>query len=186
VDGAPTIVAEQKDFRTRLDGRVDRAMPRALHPYREQVLFLVIGGWNTVFGYLVFAGLYWALNDSLPVTVVLVFSWVIAVANAYVCYRYLVFRSRGRMHREIPRFFLVYGVTLVANIIVLPLALRTLSLNAYVVQGLFTLAVVLVSYFGHRWFSFREGRGAAGSAGGAPNASDTPAAPQADSRDPED
>jgi putative flippase GtrA len=130
----------------------------------------VAGGWNTVFGYLVFVGLYWALHRSLPTAVILVVSWIVAVTNAYVCYRYLVFRSRGRMHREIPRFFLVYGVALAANLIVLPVALRTLPLNVYVVQGLFTVAVVVVSYFGHRWFSFREGRAAAaGSTPAAPN-----------------
>jgi putative flippase GtrA len=167
------------DFRGRLDAAVDRVLPSRFHPYREQILYLLIGGWNTVFGYLVFAGLYWALNGSLPVTVILIISWVIAVTNAYVCYRYLVFRSRGRMHHEIPRFLLVYAVILAANLLVLPLALRVVSLNAYVVQGIYTLAVVIVSYVGHRVFSFREGRalaradGSAGSSGEAPNASQT-------------
>lgn len=160
----------QGDLRTRLDRSVDGVLPRALHRYREQVLYLVAGGWNTVFGYLVFVGLYWALHRSLPTAVILIMSWVVAVTNAYMWYRYLVFRSRGRMHREIPRFFLVYGVTLAANLIVLPVALRTLPLNVYVVQGLFMLVVMVVSYFGHRWFSFREGRAAAaGSAAAAPN-----------------
>ncbi len=178
--GAPaSLETSGNGFRGRLDAAVDRILPSRLHPYREQILYLLIGGWNTVFGYLVFAGFYWALNGSLPVTVILIISWVIAVANAYFCYRYLVFRSRGRMHHEIPRFLLVYAVILAANLLVLPLALRVFPLNAYVVQAIYTLAVVIVSYVGHRVFSFREGRalaradGLAGSSAEAPNASQT-------------
>ena len=90
---------------------------------------------------------------------ILVISYVISIANAYICYRYIVFRSRGSVLRELPRFTSVYLVALAANLVVLPLALRWLPLSAYVVQALFTLAVVLLSYVGHRYFSFGGGRG---------------------------
>lgn len=145
-----------------LEERVDGLVPRKLHPYREQVLYLAVGGWNTLFGYLCFAGLYYWLQGVLPVAVILVFSYAVSIVNAYVCYRYLVFRSRGSVLREIPRFTSVYLVALAANLVVLPLALRTLPLNAYVVQALFTVAVVVLSYLGHRFFSFRHRQGNAG------------------------
>ena len=66
---------------------------------------------------------------------------MLSIANAYVCYRYVVFRSHGeRAGARCPRFSSVYLVALAANLIVLPLALRTLPFNAYVVQALFTMA----------------------------------------------
>jgi len=125
--------------------------------YREPIAFLLVGGWNTVFGYAVFALLYYLLKGHVHVDVILVLSYAISIANAYVGYRYVVFRSTGSMKRELPRFMSVYGVTLLANLIVLPLALRVLPWNAYVVQGLFTFVIVALSYFGHKYFSFREG-----------------------------
>jgi len=153
-----TLFAEapQKDLRARLDGVVDKVMPRCLRRYREQIMYLLIGGWNTLFGYAVFALMYWAWQDRLPATVILILSYVVAVTNNYICYRYLVFRSRGRMHHEMGRFLVIYGVTLAGNLIVLPLALRTLPLNAYVIQALYNVVVVVASYLGNRLWAFRE------------------------------
>jgi hypothetical protein len=40
----------------------------------------------------------------------------------------------------------------------LPILVRTLPYNLYAIQALFTAAVVLLSYLGHKYFSFRGGR----------------------------
>ena len=79
--------------------------------------------------------------------------------NAYVGYRYVVFRSRGRILTELPRFSLVYLATLVANILILPIALQVMPFSIYVVEAVFTLAVVISSYLGHKYFSFRRRAG---------------------------
>jgi putative flippase GtrA len=125
--------------------------------YREPLAYLLVGAWNTLFGYAVFALLYYLLAAHLHVDLILVVSYLISIANAYVGYRYIVFRSTGNMARELPRFTTVYLVTLAANLVVLPLALHRLPWNAYVVQGLFTVVIVLLSYLGHKYFSFRGG-----------------------------
>ena len=126
--------------------------------HREQVLYLVIGGWNTLFGYLVWATLQFLLGDYLPYFVVIIISWPIAVLNAYLGYRYIVFRSHGPVRRELPRFSLVYLVTLVANLAVLPVALKVLPFNIYVEQALFAVVVIVCSYLTHKYYSFRGGR----------------------------
>ena len=54
--------------------------------------------------------LQYLLGDHLHYLVVVVLSWPIAVLNAYLGYRYVVFRSRGPVLRELPRFSLVYLV----------------------------------------------------------------------------
>ena len=135
----------------------DRLIPRRFQRYREQILYLAVGGWNTLFGYLNFVVLYYFLQARLSVMLILVISYAISIANAYICYRYIVFRSRGSVMREMPRFTSVYLVALAANLVILPLALRWLPFSAYVVQALFTMVVVLLSYLGHKHFSFRGG-----------------------------
>ena len=104
-----------------------------------------------------FALLYYLLWAHLYVDLILVLSYALSIANAYIGYRFVVFRSTGSLRRELPRFTAVYLVTLAANLIVLPVALRLLPWNAYVVQGLFTFVIVALSYLGHKHFSFRPG-----------------------------
>src|SRR5664280_1604456 len=130
---------------------------------REQLLYLAVGGWNTVFGYGVWALLQSLLGSHLHYLVVIVLSWPFAVLNAYLGYRYIVFRSRGPVLRELPRFSLVYLATLLVNLALLPIALRVLPFNIYVIQAIFTGIVVVCSYLGHKYYSFRGGhRGRSG------------------------
>ncbi len=128
---------------------------RALSGQHVLTRFVLVGVWNTAFGYGEWALLQFLLGDRLHYLVILVLAWPIAVANAYICSRRLVFRSTGSVLRELPRFSLVYVVTLIASLAALPLLLRTLPFNIYVIQAGYTLAVVALSFLAHRFFSFR-------------------------------
>ena len=154
----PTASATSNRFERRLDGLRDHpALGPSVRFYfrrREQLLYLVVGGWNTVFGYGVWALMQYLLGDYLPYLVVVLLAWPIAVLNAYLCYRVIVFRSHGPVLRELPRFSLVYLVTLVVNLALLPVALSVLPFNIYVVQALLTVVVVVCSYLAHKHYSF--------------------------------
>jgi len=143
-------------YRGWVEHAADRLIPGRWRRYREQLLYLAVGGWNTLFGYLVFVVLYAVGHGAVSDVAMIVVSWVISIANAYLGYRYVVFRSHGRVISELPRFSLVYLVSMAVNLVVLPLAVRTLPVNPYVVQGAFTVCVVVASYAGHRYFSFRR------------------------------
>jgi putative flippase GtrA len=121
---------------------------------REQLLYLMVGGWNTLFGYAIWALMEYLLHDYLHYLVILVLSWPIAVLNAYVCYRHFVFRSTGTIWKELPRFSLVYVATLAAGLLALPFLLHTLPYNIYVIQAGYTAVVVVLSYLSHKYFSF--------------------------------
>jgi len=151
-------------------GRLDRlwgyleGIPRLQRPLaflvrrREQVLYLFVGGWNTLFGYLIWALLQYLLHDYIYYLGILVIAWFPSVLNAYLCYRWFVFRSKGSVWRELPRFSLVYVFTLCIGLVGLPILLRVLPFNIYVTQGLFTAAMVILSYLAHRYFSFGKNR----------------------------
>ena len=85
---------------------------------------------------------------------ILVLAWPLAVLNAYLCYRHFVFHSTGSMRRELPRFSLVYLATLIGSLIALPFLLKTLGLSIYLTQAGYTVAVVVLSYLAHKFFSF--------------------------------
>jgi len=165
----PTASGTSNRFERHLDGLRDHpTLGRPVRFYfrrREQLLYLVVGGWNTVFGYGAWALMQYLLGGYLHYLVVILLAWPIAVLNAYLGYRYIVFRSRGPVLTELPRFSLVYAATLVVNLALLPVALAVLPFNIYVIQALFTGVVVVCSYLGHKYFSFRGGhRGPSGDA----------------------
>jgi putative flippase GtrA len=159
----PAAPATSNRLERHLDGLRDhRALGRPVRFYfrrREQLLYLMVGGWNTVFGYAAWALLQYVLGDHLHYLVIVVLSWPIAVLNAYLGYRYVVFRSRGSVSRELPRFSLVYLITLLVNLALLPVALRVLPFNIYVIQAGFAMVVVVCSYLGHKYYSFGGGPG---------------------------
>ena len=125
---------------------------------REQVLYLLVGGWNTVFGYGIWALLQFLLGDRLHYLAIVLIGWAIAVLGAYALYRTVVFRSHGPILRELPRFALVYVAMLGANLSLLPLLLRILPLNIYATQAVLMGFLAFCSYLGHKYFSFRAQR----------------------------
>jgi putative flippase GtrA len=139
----------------RLEGIPRMQKPAALlSRRREQVMYLIIGGWNTLFGYLVWAVLQYLLHDYLYYLIILVIAWFPSVANAYFGYRWFVFRSKRSILRELPRFSLVYVGTLITGLIALPILLHVLPFSIYVTQAMFTAVMVIVSYLSHKYFSF--------------------------------
>ncbi len=81
---------------------------------RQPVMFLMVGAYNTVFGLAVFALLY-VLLPTLHYLGVLFISVVLSTANAFVAYRVLVFKVKGRVGLDLVRFLAVYAVTLGLN-----------------------------------------------------------------------
>ena len=134
----------------------DRLVPRPLQGHREQVLYLVVGGWNTLAGYGAFAILYYLLESQPSYAVIIFASYAFAITNAYLGYRYIAFRSHANVLREFPRFSAVYVATMIVNLAFFPLALQVLPMGAYAVQALFTAGVVVASYLAHKHFSFRH------------------------------
>lgn len=153
--------------------------------HRQKIAYLFAGGWNTLFGYLCFAFLWTMLGPTFTATAqayidaasaagtlpswvpsattlatwaVLIINFFPGTANAYVTYKYFVFRTKGGVLRELPRFSVVYVVTLLANMFALPALIHAFDLNPYVAQAIFTVAVVITSYLGHRYFSFSRPR----------------------------
>ena len=123
--------------------------------HREKLLYLVVGAWNTLFGYALFSLLYYLLQDSVFPSVILAVVYAINSVNGFLGYRYVVFGSRGHPAAEYLRFQAVYLPLLVVNMVVLPLALAYTSLNAYAVQALFVVVTVVGGYLGNKHFAFR-------------------------------
>ncbi len=129
-------------------------MKQFISRHEEKVRYLVVGGWNTAFGYLLFIALYTLLHATVNYLAILIVSYVVSITNAYICYKFLVFRTKGNYLREYLRFYLVYGLAFLINLALLPVFVELLGINPVISQGVIVIFTVIISYVAHKNFSF--------------------------------
>jgi putative flippase GtrA len=131
-----------------------RFSPRALRALlaREEIRFLLVGGVNTVVGYGLFA-LFLLVTGYLAS---LYLSYACAIVLAFVLHRRFTFRVRGNVAVDFIRFVGVYVVSLAINTVVLPLLVEVAGLHPLVAQGVALVITTVISYVGHKLFSFRR------------------------------
>lgn len=129
---------------------------RLTAPQIQFLRYLLVGGWNTVFGMAVYAGLYHWLGSRVHYLALLVPSNILAVTNAYVCYRLLVFKTKGNILREYFRCYVVYGGMMFLGAALLFLLVDWLGVPPAVANCICVALTTVASYFGHRTFSFRQ------------------------------
>ena len=126
----------------------------------ERVRFIIIGGVNTVVGYAIFAVLQITVGHVIGYLGSLYASYVLGVTLAFVLHRRFTFRTQGTGNTLIDflRFASVYIVSLAINTLVLPLLVELGGLEPLVAQAITVVVTTLVSYFGHKYFSFRRAK----------------------------
>lgn len=119
-------------------------------------MYLVVGGWNMLFAYGCFSLLYYFAHDYLPSSVILAIAYLVSSLMGFFTMRHLVFTPVGRPLVEYVRYQTVYLPLMAVNLVVLPLALKYSTLNAYVIQAMFAAFAVVASYLGNKYFTFRR------------------------------
>lgn len=117
--------------------------------------FLIVGGWNFVFGYGAFAGLYWLFNGIWTDWLIATVAAILGITMSYLTHRFITYRSHGCWWKEYFRFYVVYGGQTLLNIFLIWLLVTRLRYNAYLVQLVITLALTIASYWAHKLYSFK-------------------------------
>lgn len=81
---------------------------------------------------------------------------VVGVINSYLWNRFFTFKSKNKALGEIVRFSLVYLASYCVSMILLYLLVGYLGMSAYLAGFLNIIAITLISWFGHKYFSFKE------------------------------
>jgi putative flippase GtrA len=124
--------------------------------FPEQIRFLIVGGLNTFVGFGTFALFQFLSNGALHEVIVLLLAHTAASNSAFILQRKVVFRVSGRVLLDYIRFQSVYVVPLGINAIALPVLVRVGDVNVYLAQFLLTVVSALISYVGHKYFSFKR------------------------------
>lgn len=122
----------------------------------EKLRFLVVGGFNTAMGFGIFSLLQFVAGDVLSEVGVLLVSHMIASTVAFILHRRVTFKVEGHLLKDYLRFQTVFIVPIGINLVVLPFLVRVMGVNVYLAQAVISVVTVTVSYFGHKYFSFRR------------------------------
>jgi putative flippase GtrA len=106
-------------------------------------------------GFLCFAG-FLAIVGQERYLVALACAHVVGVLFAFVMYRFVVFRVRGHLLADLWRFETVYLLALAVNFVLLPLLVEIAHLPVLVAQALIVLVTSVMSWVGHKNYSFRR------------------------------
>ena len=129
------------------------------------IRYLLVGSFNTLFGYGLFALLNWLLQGlgSYSYLLAAVLGNIIAITVAFLGYKWFVFRTRGHYLREWIRCVGVYGSTMVIGLaglwILVPILRHHLAkpvFAPYLAGALMTGVGVVISFLGHKNISFRR------------------------------
>lgn len=122
----------------------------------QRVAFLLVGATNTAVGAVWFIVFQALIQDRFGYMAVLACAHVAAVLCAFVLYRRFVFRVRGHVLRDLGRFEVINLGALAINAALLPVLVEVAHLPVLASQLIIAAGTVLLSFFGHRDFSFRR------------------------------
>ena len=126
--------------------------------------YILVGIWNTAFGYGTFAVLTALLAPMVPHSYILaaVISSLLNITVAFLGYKWFVFKTNGNYLREWARCVAVYSGAIIISTALLPIFVflirhvsRFYTAAPYLAGAFLTGCNVIYSFLGHRRFSFR-------------------------------
>lgn len=138
---------------------------RSHRSFWQLARYLLVGGFNTLFGYALFALLNWAFTGmgSYSYMYAAVLGNLIAISVAFLGYKWFVFRTHGNYLAEWIRCLGVYGTSMLIGLAGLPILVTILrrhlhqpELAPYIAAAIMVPVTVLFSFLGHKNISFRQ------------------------------
>ncbi len=131
--------------------------------HRVKVKFVLVGIWNTIFGYGIFClfdtFFAWLFSArSVAYMCAMVLAQILAVINAYIGHKYITFKSEAKGKAIIAEFFrfsATYVVTFCLSLALLPALVEIGHIDPKISAAIIILICMGISYLGHSRFSFR-------------------------------
>lgn len=122
----------------------------------QQIRYLFVGAINTLLGLLTYFVIQYNYGVYIGYLGSLLIAHFLVSIFAFFLYRKFVFHKTGNVVFDFLKFQAVYSVSLGINLIVLPTVILTTGVNPYLGQVFSIIIITVVSYFGHKYFSFRK------------------------------
>jgi putative flippase GtrA len=120
------------------------------------VRYGLIGIWNTVFGLAVFAAANATIGHRAGYVTSLTVMFALAIPQAHLAQRLLVWHSHAPYLPELIRFSGVFVVAYVVNLVLLSLAVEVLGAPTLASQVVISGLIAVSTFFIHRGWTFRR------------------------------
>lgn len=121
----------------------------------DKIRFLLVGGWNAAFSYIIFAIAVNILgHENYQICVAL--QWIISSVFSFVNQKVFVFCTKGHWFKEYFKCCTTWIFSYLVNAIVLEFIVRYISKNVYVGQFFSILIASVVTYILFKYFAFRH------------------------------
>jgi putative flippase GtrA len=135
-----------------------------MRSHEVKIKFLIVGLWNTIFGYAVFVGLDFLFTSLFKTRyaaymLAAVLSNILSIINAYIFHKFVTFRSPSRGIAIVPefmRFFSMYLLSFFLGLVLLPVFVELFHLDPKISAALLIPITTIISYLGHSRFSFNS------------------------------
>lgn len=121
----------------------------------EKLRFLLVGGFNTVVSYLMFAGFLMLLGDK-HYQISLLLAWAISSIISFTTQKIFVWQTTGNWIKEYIKCCLSWSVGYAINALTLEIFVKMLQLNVYVGQGIAIVLTTVVTYILFKYFAFKR------------------------------
>ena len=129
-----------------------KALENLWFKLNQKIRFLLVGGFNTVFAYGVFAFLFALIG--LPYSLALIVQYIVTVNVSIFTMRYYVFRSVGNFWAEYCKAWSVYIGMFIFNFASLAFLVEVCKIYELWAQGIYLVVSTIITYLLHKYFSF--------------------------------
>lgn len=135
-------------------GSVWNSMGPSPEGYRIKSLkFLIVGGINTAWGYVLYVALIWA---GLHYNPALILDYIVGILTGYLMHRHLTFASHGCTQHSFLKYWGTYIAVYVINLILLNLIVGLKLLDPVLGQLLALSVVTVFSFLLQNFWVFRH------------------------------
>jgi putative flippase GtrA len=121
----------------------------------QKIRFLLVGGYNTVFSYLLFAGLLWLFNGQYE-QLALALSFALSSINSFWTQKIYVFGSTAPAWPEFIKCLGTWGISYGLNAALLWGFVDGIGMNAYIAQIIILVILTIFSWVMLKHFAFKN------------------------------
>lgn len=133
-----------------------KKIQRVYIAHKKEFRFLLAGMVNTCVGLATYPLLYLVLEPvGVGYIAVLVIAQVVCITFSFWTNKYFVFKSKGDLRSEYVKFFSFHGLYFLINLIALPALVELIQLNPMIAQTIFSIFIIVTSYFWHNAVTFK-------------------------------
>lgn len=122
--------------------------------FPEKIRFLLVGGFNTVVSYLMFACFIFVLGET-RYQLSLILAWILSSFISFSTQKIFVFQTKGNWCSEYVKCLLTWSVGYLINASTLELVIKKLHLNVYIGQAVSILLTTIITYILFKYFAFK-------------------------------